>query len=183
MEVAMKGKTLVTVTLLSALSLLSAAAQAQESASDSLAFQPKSEATSVALSVLGTVAPVGAALAKTVEPEWVLTGIFLGPSLGYFYGGEAGRGLKGIAIRGGVATASVLVGGELGLDVLGPDDEGWLVVLGGAVFVTGHAIYDIAKVKSTVRKHNEEMQTRSLSIVPTYSRDWDAAGLALQLTF
>ena len=140
------------------------------------------------LSLSGTVIPVGAALAEAVQPQWVITGIFLGPSLGYFYGGEAGRGLKGIAVRGSVAAASLLVGAELGLEfnIFGTgdaDDEGWPIVILGAAFVTGHAIYDIAKVKGAVRKHNHQLQERSLSVVPTYFPDSDAAGLALQLTF
>lgn len=179
----MKGKTLVTLTLLSALLLLAVATQAQESGSGNLTYQPKSEASALMLSLSGTVIPVGAALAEVVEPGWVLTGIFLGPSLGYFYGGEAGRGLKGIAIRGGVATASVLIGAELGLDIWGGDTGGWGVVLAGTVFVVGDAIYDVARVRSTVRKHNEKLQAGSLGIVPTYSADSDAPGLALQMTF
>lgn len=182
-EVTMKGKTLVTLTLLSALLLLAVATQAQESGSGNLTYQPKSEASALMLSLSGTVIPVGAALAEVVEPGWVLTGIFLGPSLGYFYGGEAGRGLKGIAIRGGVATASVLIGAELGLDIWGGDTGGWGVVLAGTVFVVGDAIYDVARVRSTVRKHNEKLQAGSLGIVPTYSADSDAPGLALQMTF
>jgi hypothetical protein len=181
-EVTMKGKTLVALTLLSAFLLLTVTAQAQDRGSDGLTYQPKSETTALMLSLSGTVIPVGLAVAEVFEPRWVITGIFVGPSLGYFYGGEPGRGLKGIAIRGGVATASVLVGAELGLDIWG-DGGGWWVVLAGTAFVVGDAIYDVARVRSTVRKHNEKLQARSLGIVPTYPPDSDAPGLALQLTF
>jgi hypothetical protein len=187
-EVTMKVKTLVTLTLLTAFLPLAVATQAKDRGYSNLTFQPKSEGAALCWSLLGTVVPVVGTSVAGGEFVLATAGIFVGPSLGYFYGGETARGLKGIAIRGCVATASLLIGAELGLefDIFGTgdaDDDGWAIVGLGAGFVMGHAIYDIAKVKSTVRKHNEKLRARSLGIVPTYSPNSDAAGLALQMTF
>lgn len=201
----MKGRRSVTLTLLGAfLLLLTAASQAQHGGYSNLTFQPKSEATALRYSLFGTVLPIATGIAmfhseKLFAPGLFLgaAGIMVGPSLGYFYGGCTGRGLTGTGIRFGVAglaaaLAAAMVaesrkrhstGGDGGWGYFEVRDEvAPMLVIGSSIIVID-TIYDIAKVKSTVRKHNEKMQARSLSIVPTYSPDSDAAGLALQITF
>jgi hypothetical protein len=188
----MKSRRSVTLTLLGAfLLLLTAASQAQNGGYSNLTFQPKSAGAALRCSLFGTVVPVATGIATIAMADKVQlitrgmllvgSGIVVGPSVGYFYGGCGGRGGTGIAIRLGLGalTSGVMAVGA------SPSNEGFLLgaLLVGSGLATIHAIYDVAKVKSTVRKHNERLQARSLGVVPTYLPDSDAPGLALQLTF
>ena len=188
----MRSRRSVTLTLLGAFLLLTAATQAQDRGYSNLTFQPKSEGAASAWSLLGTAIPVATGIAMAHNHELVTPGVLLvasgiivGPSLGYFYGGCGNRGGTGIAIRLGLGTLTFG-----GMVIGASSSSGWDglgiavgVFLAGSGVITIHALYDIAKVESTVRKHNQKMQARSLGIVPTYSPDSDAAGLALQMTF
>lgn len=172
---------------------LSTAGQSQETGYDSLNFQIKSENTALLYSGLGTLTPVGLGLAVSDGSVFKVaaTGIIVGPSLGYFYGGEPGRGLRGITIRLGVAAGSFLVGNAMGLEInlfggSGADDDGWPVVFVGALFVLSHGIYDIARVRGVVRENNLEIIRRnqaSVIVMPKYFADSGAGGLELRVAF
>lgn len=189
----MKGNTLVTLTLLTAFLLLAVATQAQNGSSSNLTLQPRSEATALRYSLFGTVTPVatGFAVRGGSGIQLIATGVLIGPSLGYFYGGCTVRGIKGIGIRVGLVALTAVAADAAARSSSGGSSGSFLegvgavlgVALVGSCVITIHAVYDIAKVKSKVRKHNEKLRARSLGIVPTYSPNSDAPGLALQLTF
>jgi hypothetical protein len=191
----MRSRRSVALTLLGAfLLLLTAASQAQDGPYIPPTFQPKSEDKALRYSLFGTVAPVTAGIALACDDQLtmpglllVASGIMVGPSLGYYYGSCGGRGGKGIAVRLGLSALTYGLGAffyyTTDYSGSGVEDVTPGVLVAGSAAVTIHAICDIAKVKSTVRKHNEKIQARSLGIVPTYSPDSDAPGLALQLTF
>lgn len=154
----------------------------------------KSESTALTLSLASTLAPLALGIAliaadgddydsgSTGEIGAVLAGsaLYFGPAVGYWYGGAAGRGWKGVGIRFAVGAATTLgalaiCGGDR-CSIWGDDDGATagagLLLLAGGGFILGSAIYDIAKVKSHVRKANEEKLQRSgveLSLAPTLS--------------
>jgi len=192
-KITMRSKKAIALTLLSAFLLLAVATQAQNGSYSNLTLQPRSEATALRYSLFGTVTPVatGFAVRGGSGIQLIATGVLIGPSLGYFYGGCTVRGITGIGIRVGLVALTAVAADAAARSSSGGSSGSFLegvgavlgVALVGSCVITIHAIYDIAKVKSTVRKHNRQFQERSLSLVPTYFPDLDAAGLALQLTF
>jgi hypothetical protein len=195
----MKSKKALTMISLSVLLLLLAStASAQDVWNEDLAFQMKSEAAAQRYSFLGTTLPIAAGVVSayngrmgTPEITLITAGIIAGASLGYFYGGDASRGVQGIAIRGGLAAASLIIGNKMGLeiDIFGTgeaDDEGWPIVIIGTVLVIGHAISDVAGVRDHIWERNDELIRRSQASVtlnPRYFVDSGAGGLELQVTF
>ena len=208
------------IALVGAFLLLSSGAiNAQDIRYDDSAFQLKSPQKAQAISALSTFGPVATGAlwwaldgpdavrtydtygrspgSYTKDPDrtgpitLIISGVMIGPSVGYFYGNATSRGVEGIAIRGGVAAASLIVGNEMGLeiDIFGTgeaDDDGWLVVITGVAFVIGHAISDIASVKDHVRERNDELtyeNRSSVTLTPKYFTGSGAAGLQLQVTF
>lgn len=170
---------------------------AQDKTTFNLGFKPKSETNALLWSLSGTIVPIytGTKLTENGGPVRLLliaSGVFVGPSLGYFYGDIPKRGLRGFAIRGGVMLGSLVVGSSMGLDICwcpfgncnsDCDDDGWAVVGLGTLFVMGHALYDIIAVPFAVREHNISLQSTSLKLIPKYFADSGAGGLELQVTF
>ena len=82
------------------------AVPARAKPADSTGAAPKSPSTAFALSFTSTAAPIlaGALLANSgTDAGWVMifAGGIIGPSVGHFYAGEAGRGLATAALRAG----------------------------------------------------------------------------------
>jgi hypothetical protein len=151
----------------------------------------KSEVQAFRWSLFGTLVPISAGLV-TAPVILIGSGLIIGPSLGYFYGGLGARGMKGIVIRLGIETAAV----GTALIVLSSVEEGdpWdeelgKVVLGVGVIGAGQAlvlaqgIHDIAKVKGEVRKRNQSLKERALILSPKYFVHSRATGIQMQISF
>lgn len=140
-----------------------------EAAARGASPREKSELTAVLSSSLGTVAPACAALIVSasgnddaVPGVFILTSYVIGPSIGHFYAGRAGRAFMGIAIRG-VTLVGLMVaalGAEDNGNNLGALGIGCLVVGGGSV------LFDIVDAPHSARVHNMKVR-RPLAIIPT----------------
>lgn len=150
----------------------------------------RESAAALQLSLWSTIVPTlaGAALwLPALAPNWseggggtggpvagaALTagGLLIGPSLGYFYGGAAGRGWRGLGIRaaiGGIMTRSFTA-----------DAPDWVPFAGGAAVVAS-AIWDIASVKRTVTARNASRPR--LTLAP-FSGNLRAPGLYARIEF
>jgi hypothetical protein len=150
-----------------------------------------SEDAAYRLSLWATVVPVAAATTIMVVqgaggdqsgPNFLSSiGLFVGPSIGYLSAGMGGRGLKGLGIRAGLATATVMAA----VAVCGMDcpqsDAANAILVGGASLIVASAIYDITHVRHNVRQHAERAANR-LSLAPTYAGG-GRAGLRVRLAF
>jgi len=161
--------------------------QAQLSAN----LNQKSENAALALSALGTLIPIGLGLAATGASEgpegsplpgiMILSGVLVGPSLGYFYGGLPWRGLASMGLRLG---GTVAVGAAIAISWNDADNSSAeMLAWSGAALLVGSMVYDIASVKRTVRKHNRSLREKALIITPAYFAKSGAAGLQMQIKF
>ena len=175
--------------LLAIVIVLPAVSRAQEVDAPNL----KSEQTAFWLSLGSTVVPTAAGLILGASAEDEGTGagpllagagLLFGPAAGYAYGGATGRGLKGVGIRFGVGLVTTLgvlaiCGGDDGENCNFFDSgneetvaaAGFLALAGMGAIVFS-AIYDIAKVKSHVRRANQRKVAESspaLSVAPVVS--------------
>ena len=129
----------------------------------------RSELTALLSSALGTGIPgVGAlAASRTANdvPEAVLflTGYMIGPSIGHFYSGRAGRAFAGIGIRGVALVGSVL-GFAYSFDESGPG-RGSGLLIASLLVGAGSVLYDIVDAPHSARVHNERVR-RPLAISP-----------------
>jgi len=185
------------LTLLGTALLLSTAPATAAGQGAPTTFRPKSEATSIMYSVLGTVVPtaVGMGLASAGEFDGisvylVLYGIYLGPATGYFYAGEAGRGARGVAVRGGITLATLLMVGAVcsggGCNMWGDDRSmpaaGVMVLIGMAGMV-GSMVYDIASAGSAARRWNARQVASKVSVAPTLDPVTASPGVAVRVQF
>lgn len=157
----------------------------------------KSENKALRLSLISTFAPAAAAIpvflterertttTLTVGLSLAGAGLYLGPSTGYFYGGCASRGWKGIGVRTaiGAATAALIVAA---VDKNAERTNEVLLIAslaaGGGLFIAS-AVRDLSAVKWTVRKHNESFQKTGWQLAPKYFAGHKTPGLQLQITF
>ena len=136
----------------------------------------------------GSLGTAGAIIASS--------GLYFGPAVGYWYGGASGQGWKGAGIRIGTGLvaglAIVAICGDDNCGIWDDGDEGAmvgasLVALAATGVILGSAIYDLARVKSHVRKANEEKlrdSGASLSVLPVVSpANGGTAGLVAQVKF
>jgi len=155
----------------------------------------KSEGTALSLSLLGTLVPLvaGTAILATSDDIYysdangslgsllIYTGLYFGPSMGYFYAGKSGRGWASFGLRNAIGLGMV-IGVTAACPPADPCDEGAAsaIVLIGGVGILASAIYDIANVKKTVRERNARQMASSLAVIPTYSRV-DGPGVRVSL--
>ncbi len=127
---------------------------------------------------------------RTVPICLILSGLTIGPSLGYFYGGCTSRGVTGLIIR--VGTGAVVGGVCWGLaehsagSGLEAAVAGVAVGTAGALIILSDAIYDLAKVKCNVEKNNAkraQQSSPSVILLPKYFADSGASGLQLEVNF
>ncbi len=113
------------------------------------------------LSTLGAVAPLAVAtvIGHSNGPEELALGLtaagfVLGPSVGYVYGGDAGRGMAGAGIRGALAGIGLL--GFLGCDACGLGDTDAAGGIGAGLILAAmvHAVRDVVLVDGRVRARN-----------------------------
>ncbi len=129
---------------------------------------------------------------RTLPIVLVSTGVILGPSFGYLYGGCSNRGLNGVAIRILVVGAGVGIGFAVGMSMHSDSDK-WMdfsgleegIIIGsiGCGIAAIHALYDLAKVHGTVKEQNERRTRAALSLAPRLYGPSNAPGLQLALTF
>lgn len=124
------------------------------------------------LSGSGSTAP-GLALASV--------GIILGPSIGDWSGGLAGRGLMFAGLR--AATAA---GGFLGVALTCWDDctdseerTSTAIGVASSAALLGLVVWDLATVKGAVRRH----EAQRVSIMPTYDPVRRGAGMVVTVRF
>jgi hypothetical protein len=110
-----------------------------------------SEGTAMALSVLGSAVAVVSTLSG--NGTLALAGLTFGPSLGFLYGGCWGRGLLSAGLRLGATFAMVMI-------ALSNDGAGYVLAYSWIGAMTASMIYDLATVKSTVRRHNAALMAR-----------------------
>jgi len=154
----------------------------------------KSPGMATALSLLGTVIPIGASFVVDGEDSGALAGsLFLGgalvgPALGYSYAGETGSAFKGIGLRTAVLGATVGLAAAIcsgGCDIVfgsdGGADAAVAIILGGLVATGILAGRDIARVDDAVRARNERIARSAVSIGLQYVPEARAPGLVLTL--
>jgi hypothetical protein len=187
---------------------------AQDKTSFNSNYKPKSERKTLMWSVSGTVLPVATGLGilftdkdkikrsyNAYTDKWytyrespnptlpivlLCSGIIIGPSLGYFYGGESDYGWKGIAIRS-TTCLGALIGAEMASQETGEVWNGWSVWSGVFFICSGvalvNSITDITKVRGAIREHNQFIRETAISLTPKYFADSGAGGLELRMTF
>jgi hypothetical protein len=158
----------------------------------------KSEAQAFRWSLFGTLVPISAGLVMAAsasgsdeDPVIPLTlmgsGLIIGPSLGYFYGGLDDRGMKGMVIRFGIETAvvgvSLIVLSSVKGDFLDNVVAAVAVLGAGQALVLAHGIYDIAKVKGEVRKCNQSFKGTALILSPKFFPNSKIPGIQAQILF
>jgi hypothetical protein len=123
-----------------------------------------------------------------------LAGLLVGPSLGYFYGGLAWRGLLGIGIRGlcagiilaeGWALAEEFARLILPWNVLGKNraESGVFLAVGAGVMMFGSAIWDLVSVKGAVNERNLKMRDWAVAFAPLLNLRTRSVGVLVQLSF
>ncbi|MFN2324861.1 MAG: hypothetical protein ABR551_03165 [Gemmatimonadales bacterium] len=116
-----------------------------------------SPAAAQRVSLLGFLVPVAIGTALTVSDDasdgafvagaaLLFGGTILGPAVGYWRGGAAGRGWLGAGIRTGVlvAAAATLVDFN--------DGDNAAAAGAGLLIAVGHAVYDVVRVRAIVTK-------------------------------
>jgi len=152
---------------------------------DSIAL--KSPFLAFALSAVVTGVPVGIGISRwegdNAASFWLVTGgLILGPSAGYIYGGEWGRGLGGAGIRLGIAVCSFLVMG-------GAATGGWgalhdMIVVGviGSAAVVVAALYDVFAVGPYISEKNSVRRVFGLSVSPAFCLETHSLGVQLTIS-
>ena len=147
---------------------------------------PSSRANrALVVGIVATAVPTAAGIAVAAAdgghtPELILlgTGVMLGPAIGNFSGGLAGRGMLGMGLRAAAFGVGLLVGSggcTSNCDDSG-DDAGPLV---GSAAALGLAIWDLAGLRRAVRRREEE----AVSVMPTYDPVRRGAGMVVRVAF
>jgi hypothetical protein len=194
-------KMIIAMTAAVVMAALPITAYGQAGADKGLSYMYRSERTAQKWSLLGTISPAfggmfilasGAADGTDFTPAMasgglVLTGLVIGPSMGYFYGDCPRRGLQGIGLRmAGLGLTITGIGTGMGWDIFGREDfstSALVMVFSGAGLLMGSMVYDIATVKRAVRRRNEEYHGSSVSMSPVFFSETGGVGVSLNLTF
>lgn len=149
-----------------------------------------------ATSLLATAVPVGVGLAHNdnlYKVSLISAGMLFGPAAGYWTGGAAGRGWKGVAFRGlvvgGTAAAVFALCNIDECDIFDDNDDATAVAFAmtllGAGAIAASSIVDILAVPDHVRAANEERANGvSLSLGPVLlPTNGGTVGVSGQLRF
>jgi len=127
---------------------------------------------------------------RTVPLLLISTGIMVGPSIGYFYGGRATRGMTGLCIRAGTAVLTAIVADAVANNqpdvFLAETFAGYAVGIAGSIVIIIESIYEIAAVRGAVREHNNEFirhQGSSVTLFPVYFAQSETVGLGINVNF
>jgi hypothetical protein len=121
-----------------------------------------------------------------------LSGMIIGPSLGYYYGGCSHRGTTGIVVRTitGAITMGTAVAVGNSIESKGMNCPGLSAALGicavGTIVLFIESLYDVSKVREIVNNSNREKARKAeshIALSPAYFADSNATGLQLQVTF
>jgi hypothetical protein len=151
----------------------------------------KSPGTGRLISAAGTIGLVGAGILM-ISPGhgagtgsiMIASGIIVGPSFGYFYANETGRGLSGIAVRTGIVGGSIAVGLIVGsTQKNGWDGLGTAVLISsiGALAASVLALDDVVSVGNLIEENNKRLGKATISLHPAYFPQTESAGLSLQI--
>lgn len=171
--------------------------------SEERTLKPKSESNARGLCIVGILVPVsaggliwaldqpdkyGRSPNRTIPIVLILTGIVTGPSYGYFYAQQPGRGMLSIGIRLGIgaatwwATEVAQRSSETSAKFF--DHPKAEIVAVGALGILVSGIYDIVKVKNAVRKYNKALlEKETFILTPKYFAESQALGLGIGMKF
>lgn len=154
------------------------------------------------LSLWGTLVPVTAGTilwARQASDAWssegpdrtgaaflVAGGLTFGPWLGYSSAGLGGRGARGVGIRLGLTLLSIgSAYGICGWDCGKGDvayEVAWAALATGTGLGAASAIYDIARLRHNVRRHQARAEER-VSVTPMYTPGSRRVGVLVAVTF
>jgi hypothetical protein len=154
----------------------------------------KSPGTAARLSLLTTLVPfvVGLRLTNSegtagkIGGTAAAAGVLFGPAVGYFYGDCRGRGISGVAIRGGLAVIGTIAAAHAEWpSLIGSEDKGnnaatIAVIAFSAVLVD--MTVDLALVSGTVRRANDRRSQERVSFTPATRRSDGSTGPSIGLT-
>lgn len=186
----MRREVLGSLRLLACTGALLAGTGAALAAQERERYGARSPGAALALSALGTAAPIWLGVASEGPTEVVKVGLFasglvLGPALGWVYAGEAGRGMAHAGIRAAVLGAAVggavviCSAGDCSLGIFGPSGAelapAVMLGLAGVVVTTLLAVRDIVRVEERVRARNKRLA--AVSVQPAFFPESRTAGL------
>lgn len=135
-----------------------------------------------------TVLPIvtGLAIAAS-DPEagagvlLFLSGLILGPSIGYFTTGQTGRGFAGFGIRSGVFVGTVLLAYATCPVYCSESEESTatIIAISGLAVTAALAVYDITKV----RRKLPEGPAERVTFYPTYVPATKSPGIGIMVAF
>jgi hypothetical protein len=159
-----------------------------------LAPRGRSPQSALRIGLAATLIPVTAGLLTwdaNRDPSTaalVITGgVILGPAVGYWSAGMSGRGWKSLGLRAALALGSFASGMAIcGWSCSVGDanyDLAWTGVATGSGLGAFSAWYDLARMKSNVRQHNDRRATQRIAIMPTFDPRTRTLGLHAGLVF
>lgn len=127
---------------------------------------------------------------RTIPVALIISGVIIGPSIGYFYGDCSGRAISGIALRMFVGTATCLIANAAAnsgshdefLDFSGLSKAIAIGSIGSAIIVLS-AVYDLTRIRSTIKNHNEKASAAAISLNPIIFAHGALFGLQLTAHF
>ncbi|UCC80434.1 MAG: hypothetical protein JSW64_03470 [Candidatus Zixiibacteriota bacterium] len=203
-------KVSLTVTMTVVILSVGAAGQVQKNSLDFSEDKLKSPVRAAQYSMMGVLLPIAAGVAlwqidspdspygyenpdRTIPVMLIVSGVVLGPSAGYFYGGCPERGATGILIRVGTGALTAVAAKAAAdahesdgfMDFSGLEAALTVGAIGSGIIVI-EAIADMALVKGAVEKKNiriGQQKGPEVTLLPTYFADSGATGLQLNVTF
>ncbi len=144
----------------------------------------KSPGTAFRMSLAGTMVPfIGAMLLsgdgddeespRVAAAILGTTGMVLGPSLGYFYGGCSRRALTGIAVRAGLLAVTAIAASKAEwptIGVFGPGEEGNAaagITILAAIALGVATVVDLSMVPGAVSRENDRRVRALAAVTPT----------------
>ena len=140
----------------------------------------KSPAMAFSLSLAGTLLSWSGLLAE-VPGAWL--GVFIGPSLGYIYGGFWGRALLGTGLR--AVAALGMFGGLIGsFDAYpGHSSSAEGVMLGSAAVFIASSLWDILSAPVLIQRQNARLRETHLAMTPFFLPQSKSVGIQVSFSF
>jgi hypothetical protein len=148
--------------------------------------------TAAAIGTISTLVPAGVGTALWFADDdpsgpalIIASGLILGPAMGYWSAGMAGRGWKSFAIRAGLGVVSFVPAMAIcGMDCIADDsnyDVAWVMIATGSGLGLFSAVHDLSRIKSNVERHRS--RRGSYEVVPTYDYTTRAGGVRVTVRF
>jgi hypothetical protein len=178
------------ITPLAAAALIAAAPAAAQAQDARSSVTVKSPYLAAGLSLLGTVVPTALGVAVgdrngSIGGWLIAYGVFVGPSTGYFYAGQVGRGMGSAALRFGIVLGAAA--GAMGAcgGIWGCDDPGAasaIAVVGLAAYAAS-ALYDIARAGAAAQAWNARHAERRIAVTPRIDPAGRSGGVRVSIAF